>query len=423
MIEEDVDPYTHGPVRSTKTPEEEALWQYYVDQSHKTAASGEGWLSNFLDNTFAPILSSFIDNIPYIYAAAVGGEALGLFGDAAGAAAGAGAAGEAGMGLGAAGAVDAGGALSSLGFLDGVTAGTAGGLGGAGTAAGAGAGLGGMVGVAGGAPAVVTVGAPAAAAGSGIGSVLGAGAGLAGLGSMMGGSPNPPAPDNPEVPPENIVKITGQAPSPYAPAAVAAGAGLAGLGAVNSGGVAVNEADLPGAPNVPLNPLPNIDPVADAAANMPITPPGGGFGSGFPSGLGGLGGLISGIGGLLGANRDRITNQQDMDYWQHLMDQMMGMYKPGTDEANQMQASMDAKDAAAGRNSQYGTRAVNLGAALATNRANIMTSPTFFKMGEAARGHYDNSLNSLFSDLGNTGTSGAGNTISTLLGLGKTLLS
>lgn len=56
---------------------------------------------------------------------------------------------------------------------------------------------------------------------------------------------------------------------------------------------------------------------------------------------------------------------------------LTGMYQPGTPEAIAMQKEMEAKDAATGRRSQYGTRAVDLAAEMAKQRAGIMTSGAY----------------------------------------------
>lgn len=138
----------------------------------------------------------------------------------------------------------------------------------------------------------------------------------------------------------------------------------------------------------------------------------GGTGTGLP---GGIGDWLGGLGDILAGNVDRIHNTQDQAYWQNYMDKLTGMYAPGSPEAELMRHKLEAMDAASGRNSQYGIREQNLAAMLAAQRAQIMTSPTFYNMGAASRGHYDNSLNSLFSALG--GGSGIGSLLGGLGGL------
>jgi hypothetical protein len=130
--------------------------------------------------------------------------------------------------------------------------------------------------------------------------------------------------------------------------------------------------------------------------------------------------VIGGIGDILGAGAGYVMNQADKDYYQGLMDKMMGMYQPGTPEATLMEQKMNAQDAAAGRNSQYGIRAQNLAGMLAEQRGKIMTSPVFGQMAQASRGHYDQSLNGIFSALGSATTSGS--SLNNLLGLGSSAL-
>lgn len=359
------------------------------------SGTDDSFMDTFMEKVFPAIVGMY-----------VGGSAAGLFGGGA----------EAGA-LGTA-AADAGAGLGFGGDI------AAGGLGAAGADAASTAGLGSMIGIEGGAPAVVSVGAPAAAgASSGLGGIAAGGTALGGLGSMIGTEGGTPA----------VVNVGPPTPNTTPPIDTGLGASMGGaiLGStlpVNSDALqtlpSVTQGDLPTSVTppvlspIPVGALPGLEPGSVAQGSAA-------GGTGLPSGLGNLGnlgGLLGGLGNLIGANRDRITNQQDQDYWQGLMDKMMGMYQPGTPEANLMQQQMDAKDAAAGRNSQYGTRAVNLAGMLADKRMSAMTSPTFYKMGEAARGHYDNSLNSLFSTLGNySGSSGSNGSLSTLLGLGQSL--
>jgi hypothetical protein len=356
---------------------------------------GGGGFLDSLGKIIDPIMNGIIKYGPIVYGAAVGADALGLFGSGAAAA---------GEGAAAAGtAADAG-----LGSISGATAGaaSAGGLG-AGTAAGLG-------GLADAAIPTVTMTAPAASAGAGIGlgglAAGGAlGAGLAGLDF----TPNPGTipqdphlgdlPDNiqgpdsgidPDIP---VVTVTGQKPP------------TSGLG-----GLIVPPVDYtPNPGTIPIAPIP-----------LPVvTPSSGGTSSGGTTGLPtgvGIGDILGGLGSILGAYTGYQQNTADKDYWQNYMDQLTGMYKPGTPEATMMEQKMNAQDAAAGRNSQYGIRAQNLAAMLADQRSKIMTSPSFYAMGAASRGHYDNSLNGIFNALGSAGSSGSA--LSNLLGAGSSYL-
>lgn len=362
-------------------------------------SQNSGGFFGLFDKILSPIMETVIKYGPAVYLAAVGGEAAtGLFGDAGAAAAGGG--GDAlGASLG-----DVAGGLGSM-PIDTAALGTGAadfaGLGGGGVgAAGAGAGglgaiaaggsgaapAGSMIGVEGGAPAVVSVGAPAATAGGVAPAALGAGLGA---GAILGANPtlpiNAPALQNP--------------------------------GPVTEGGTHIPDSSLPPLVTPPLasNPaITNVNPVADGAANLPIVPPAQvPTGSGAPPGStpppgGGLPSSIpdwlKGILPLLGGNVDRIKAQQDSDWWKSQLDTLQGMYKPGTPEATQMEDKMNAMDAATGRNSQYGVRAVNLASSLADKRSGIMTSAGYQNMANAYRGRSSQDLNGLFSALGNSNT-------------------
>lgn len=80
------------------------------------------------------------------------------------------------------------------------------------------------------------------------------------------------------------------------------------------------------------------------------------------------------------------------------------MYNPGTPEANMMQQEMDRKDAAAGRNSQYGVRSTDLAAKLATLKGNLNTQ---FATGVANTVGQANNLPANLLNQFATGTSGA----------------
>lgn len=327
----------------------------------------------------------------------------------------------AGMGAAASGA---GGAAATGGSAIAGSGGT--GLAGAGTAA-----------AAGGIPTVSVVG-NVAAGGLGTAGTIAAGAGTAaGLGSVMNNS-NPTNVNNttdPNIPKVVINGNTGATGSTSLgnmlnPAAGAAG-GLLTAGQVSSpstdqtgfnqpapiSGVTMPESSLPvpvfgGTPSgTPINsstaPLPadTVTPITTPGGLGSVTNPNPSSGTTLPS-LPGLGTVLGGLGTVLSGITDNKMNQADKDYYQSLMDKMMGMYMPGTPEADLMEKKMNAQDAAAGRNSQYGIRAQNLAGMLADQRTKVMTSPTFEKLAEASRGHYDASLSSLSSLLGNASTSG-----------------
>lgn len=101
---------------------------------------------------------------------------------------------------------------------------------------------------------------------------------------------------------------------------------------------------------------------------------------------GGLGGFISGLtsNGGLGQMATGL-NAAYMAYNARkrangALDTINGLYAPDSPYAQQMQQSLARKDAAGGRNSQYGTRAVELAAALTNARSNALTSPGYQNM-------------------------------------------
>lgn len=358
---------------------------------------GQGGFLGSLGKVMEPIMDAVIKYGPVVYAAAVGADAAGMFAPME-----AGSAGAAGGGFGSAGAdvglgnlaIDHAGleSLSGLGDM------TAGGIGAGAATAGAGAGLGSMVGVEGGAPAVVNVGAPAAGGGLGAAPALGAGLGTA---AILGNNPTMPINSG------ALQSMPGQDGVPYP------------------------ESSLPPLVVPPLagnSALDAVNPVADGKVGLPyVDNIGTGGGGGIPNLPSGVGSLLNGLGGLLGGNVDRIKADQDADWWKSQIDTLQGMYQPGTPEAELMRKQMEAKDAAAGRNSQYGIRETDLAAKLAGQRANIMTSAGYQNMANAYRNRSSQDLNGLFSAMGqngglggliNTGINGY-NTIASLFGGGN----
>jgi hypothetical protein len=89
-------------------------------------------------------------------------------------------------------------------------------------------------------------------------------------------------------------------------------------------------------------------------------------------------------GGL--AAYDAYQRNQNAKALQPQINALNNMYQPGSPEALQMQKELDARDAAAGRRSQYGTRSVELNADLAKQRAGILTSPGYLNLQSARMG-------------------------------------
>lgn len=144
--------------------------------------------------------------------------------------------------------------------------------------------------------------------------------------------------------------------------------------------------------------------VSSGNTGLDATPSFGGLGAGsggfdlssilgnLGSGLGNLN-LGQTLSGLFGASNtsqagqtmiDFLKNQQNtmqqqgqtaqkslMDFINEQQGKIDGLYNPGSPEANALQQQMEAKDAAAGRNSQYGTRAVDLAAKLASLKGGL----------------------------------------------------
>lgn len=110
-----------------------------------------------------------------------------------------------------------------------------------------------------------------------------------------------------------------------------------------------------------------------------------------------------------GAYQQWHQGQQAQNY----MNSLNQMFAPNSPYAQQMAQTLGRQDAAAGRNSQYGTRSVQLAAALAQAQANVMGGNNYAAAAQNAnKGNMLNSLFSNFSDpkqlagLYNLGSSG-----------------
>lgn len=135
----------------------------------------------------------------------------------------------------------------------------------------------------------------------------------------------------------------------------------------------VNATTGPGAaPTIPLTP--GGAPTVPATPNVPRVP-------GAPTTptrptTGNNGNLGTLLGLLYGAySKNRMADQLKT----HL-DSITNMYKPGSPEAELMRQKIEARDAAAGRRSQYGRRETELAGMLAGERMRALTSPGFMTM-------------------------------------------
>jgi hypothetical protein len=91
----------------------------------------------------------------------------------------------------------------------------------------------------------------------------------------------------------------------------------------------------------------------------------------------------------------QYARQNAMDNYTNQINQM---YSPNSPYAQQMQQTLARQDAANGRNSQYGTRATQLAAALTEARTRALTSNPYFSASTATPGA--SMLNGLFANFG-----------------------
>lgn len=98
--------------------------------------------------------------------------------------------------------------------------------------------------------------------------------------------------------------------------------------------------------------------------------------------------------------KNKMAKKQEALYNQNRAD-ILGMYAPGSPEALAMQQEMARKDAASGRNSQYGIRATDFAANTAAFRANALSrlAPNQTALSAAQAGNQYGSLNSMFNNL------------------------
>lgn len=181
-----------------------------------------------------------------------------------------------------------------------------------------------------------------------------------------------------------------------------------------------------------------------SGSNMGFFGDDGTTGSGAPYGFGGNGGQATnvGVGGEQAAGGFNWSDPNTLStlmklgntglnaYQQHAQQQsqnqyansIASMFSPNSPYAQQMQQTLARQDAAAGRNSQGGTRAVQLAAALTQAQAQAMGGNNYAKAATATPGA--NILNGVFSNfaspqgiqsLSNFG-SGAFNSLSSLFG-------
>jgi hypothetical protein len=126
-------------------------------------------------------------------------------------------------------------------------------------------------------------------------------------------------------------------------------------------------------------------------------------GGGAGTGSGGTGNLL---GDLFGAYTSYTQGKSAQDDWARQIKQIEDLYSPDSAYSKQMQEALSRKDAAAGRNSQYGDRAVELAAKLTDSKASALTNANYSRAISnmiGARNQFPGTLNSLFQgQLGST---------------------
>lgn len=129
---------------------------------------------------------------------------------------------------------------------------------------------------------------------------------------------------------------------------------------------------------------------------------------GNQAGVGGAGagnGEYNALTSLLKAGLGAFQQNSQQGRYNNYVNQINDLYSPNSPYAQQMAQTLARQDAAAGRNSQYGTRATQLAAALTNDRARALTSAPYSQASFANPGA--NILNSLFSNF--TGPQGIQN--------------
>lgn len=103
---------------------------------------------------------------------------------------------------------------------------------------------------------------------------------------------------------------------------------------------------------------------------------------------------------LISAGGTAYQGQRQAGQYNDVINTINNLYSPDSPYAQQMQQALARKDSAAGRNSQYGSRAVELAAALTQAKSNALTSPGYGNL-MGVRGTAQNQgLNALGAFLG-----------------------
>lgn len=116
----------------------------------------------------------------------------------------------------------------------------------------------------------------------------------------------------------------------------------------------------------------------------------------------------------VGAYTAYQSGNRASDAYSNQLQQINSLYAANSPYTTQMQQALDRRDAAAGRNSQYGTRAVELAAALTNSKAQSLLSPTMASyMGSQlnAQNQFPATLNALLNGSGKSGQGSVGSTL------------
>lgn len=105
---------------------------------------------------------------------------------------------------------------------------------------------------------------------------------------------------------------------------------------------------------------------------------------------------VSGAKDIMSGIQSFKNNQAQRGY----VSQINQMYAPNSPYAQQMAQTLARQDAAAGRNSQYGNRAVQLAAALTQDQSRALTSNPYYSATSQAGAGNTNVLNGLFNSFG-----------------------
>jgi hypothetical protein len=182
----------------------------------------------------------------------------------------------------------------------------------------------------------------------------------------------------------------------WGPGALTAGgaAGLGGAAGAASAGAGAGSA-VPSASQT----------MSGASAISKLLGGDGGSGSGSS---GGLADILRLLGGASDYNRQNDSADKMLEWLKSRTAITDNLYQPGTPEYNRLWDEMSRKDAAAGRNSQYGPRSVDLAARISQIKSAENTKMTT-GIGQWMNGAYDQKANSLGGLLAGLGSIGGGN--------------